>query len=134
MGFPIQNVIVLVVTGILGGGHTQNMNHDPGDSSRDLLIPDRGRSPTTLERVTYITIPKRSQRIDKTMIIHHSCIHHSFNIRSLHVHHSSIPENHPFMFYSPRKLTAGTHKLVVCCQMFLLFLLWNVHFQVKFSR
>ena len=25
----------------------------PGDSSRDLLIPDRWRSPTTFERVTF---------------------------------------------------------------------------------
>ena len=39
----------------------ENSTYTPGDSIRDLFIPDRWRSPTTFEEVTFsLTIPKRS--------------------------------------------------------------------------
>ena len=40
----------------------ENRHHLPGDSIRDLFIPDRWRSRFTLEKVTFsLTIPKRSR-------------------------------------------------------------------------
>ena len=36
-----------------GEGNIWNLLHIPGDWIRDLLIPDRWRSPTTFERVTF---------------------------------------------------------------------------------
>ena len=38
--------------------------HAPGDSSRDLFIPDRWRSPTTLKRVTWTHHPQKGHGLN----------------------------------------------------------------------
>ena len=45
----------------------------PGDSSRDLLIPTRWRSPTTFERVTWTHHPKKGTKNCQVGIIWYPC-------------------------------------------------------------
>ena len=76
-----------------------------GDSSHDLLIPKRWRSRFTFERVTRITIPKRSQsqNCQVFIIYFHHISHHIVFSPSFSIFHKYILYIYIFIFISAGK-------------------------------